>query len=307
MSRTDRLCVAIGALLPCAVVYALARAAAGPSPAGDALVAETLGFTEPGRMVTVASLVMGRLAELPAAEGQVVAEGAELARLESAPEQARAALARLRAESTVNIEIAQSRVEHARVELERLRALESTSAVSKKERRDAEFALREAELELALARLERDEQGYEHDAQQALLERMTLRAPFAGYVAERSRQVGDTVEEREAVLTFVQLDPLIVTVDCPLEMTARVAPGQHYRVRPVDTRYKPRTAQVVFASEVADAASQTRRIKLTAPNADREWIAGMKVLVDFSTPTQPPEHAATALRRSTPGGRVSPL
>ena len=53
------------------------------------------------------------------------------------------------------------------------------------------------------------------DAAHLQLEYASLRAPFAGAVAQRHLDEGATVTNTTAVLTIVQEDPIFVVVDCP--------------------------------------------------------------------------------------------
>ena len=78
-----------------------------------------------------------------------------------------------------------------------------------------------------------------------------------------------------------QLDPLHVTVDCPLSLAPVVQVGDQARVRPADRAWAPRPGTVILAHRVADGASQTFKIKLSVDNKDAGWMSGMKVTVEF--------------------------
>ena len=81
-------------------------------------------------------------------------------------------------------------------------------------------------------------------------------------------------------MRLVQLDPMLVLVDCPIADAACIETGQLMQVTPVDSRIGPRTGKVVLVSKVADGGSQTLKLKLSVPNPNGEWLAGLKVLVE---------------------------
>jgi hypothetical protein len=103
-------------------------------------------------------------------------------------------------------------------------------------------------------------------------------------VAEHLKEVGEAVEEREGLVTFVQLSPLLVTLDCPVALAGRLSAGRCFEVRPADPQWPVRVATVRHVSRVADPASQTLKVELVVPNDDARWISGIKVRVDVSKP-----------------------
>ncbi len=240
-----------------------------------------VGFTAPFRIVTLAALHPGRIEELPVAEGESVAAGQPVILLDDTVQRRRVEIARVLAESTVEVELARVRHEHARRQLERLESLAGPSSVSTKELGDARTDVEASELEFQQARMRHEQAVQEHALQEALCAEMHVRSPFAGYVSAHLKQVGDSVEDREGVLTLVQLDPLVVALDCPLELAANVACGQEVTVRPIDGVGPVRGGEVFFVSKVGDPASQTFKIKIRVPNKGATWMAGMRVSVSL--------------------------
>lgn len=244
------------------------------------------GFTAPFRQVTVTAVQPGRIATLGAQEGQAVAAGHVLVQLDDAVQRSQVAIAEAQAESLLAIRLAEVRQEHADRELKRVKTLEAQSAVSAKEVSDAEAAAAETTLLLEQTKFEHGQALRELALQQARLEEYAVAAPLAGVVVEQLKEVGDTVEENEPVVTVVQLDPLVVTLACPLVDARALERGDHFYVAFGDSAAEQRVGTVAYVSPVADAASQTVKVKLHVPNADGRWWAGMRVRVDLtSTPT----------------------
>ena len=258
------------------------------------------GFTAPSRQVTLAMVRMGRIAEMPFREGDFVEAGAVMIHLDDAVQRRRVAITEALANSTLEIEIAEVRFAQALRELQWLRDLAGTLAVSNKELADAQAEADAATLALAHAQFKREQAVRELSLQKALLDELNGRAPFAGYVAERLREVGDTVDENEPVLKLVRLDPLEVCFDCPLSLVQRIKPGQRVTIQPVEYLAEARVGEVVFASRVADAASQTLKIKVHVPNGPGDWLVGMQVNIDFAKHSAVPPRAGSVTEVDAP-------
>ncbi len=244
--------------------------------------AQVVGITIPRRVATMGAVQPGRIESVAVSEGQPVPAGDVLFVLDDAVQRVRTHSAEADAQSLLDIELAQARYELAQREYERLTGLETQDYSSPKEVADARTSAEAARLSFEIARFEHEQAVRDYERERLALDRMSVRAPFAGYVSEVLKELGETVDEQEGVLTLVQLDPLIVAVDCPLELAPLVKAGDRVPIRPMDERWPTRTGEVTLANRVADAASQTFKVKLTVDNADGAWMSGLKVVVDFS-------------------------
>jgi RND family efflux transporter MFP subunit len=248
------------------------------------------GITTPRQIVKLASVQLERISRIAVTEGQIVPEGEPVIVFDDAVQRARTEMTRAAAESTLEVDLAQRRMEQAQREHERVSGLASTQAVSPKELNDAAVEAAITRLEYEIMRFRSAQARREYERERLVLERLTLRAPFAGYIAEIVKRAGESVKEGEPIATIVQLNPVEVTVDCPLAFAARVREGDQAGVKPVDAQWPPRTGTVTFASRAADAASQTFKVKLIVPNDDLAWITGLKVSVEFR-PSEAPGSA----------------
>ncbi|TWT41282.1 hypothetical protein RAS1_39760 [Phycisphaerae bacterium RAS1] len=250
-------------------------------------------FTAPSRKALLAVAQTSRIKEFCVNEGESVDVGCTIAVFDDDVQRARVEVARLKAESTLEVEMAAVRAQHAQEAFDRLNTLAGGS-VSAFELLTARTTLETARLEHLLAQRNLDESRRDYALQVCMLDGLRLTSPFAGVIAERQKEVGEAAESRESVVTLVQLDPLLVAVDCPIELSHEARAGERFAVRAVESRWGTRVGTVVFVSPVADAASQTRKIKLSVSNGDRGWIAGMKVVVDFESPASEAAMAAEA-------------
>lgn len=248
----------------------------------------------------------GRVAAIPVREGDRVAAGEELARLEVAELEARRAAAVGRLESARAIlaemqsgapgeELAQGRAavraaarraEEAGRELERARALHEGGAISRREldravtaRELAEASLDQARQQLAiLQRGPRRERVAGQQAAVAAAEAVVaevdarladavIRAPFAGRVALRHREPGETVQPGQPVVTVMNPEDRWVQIYLPEDRIGRVSIGQEATIRSdsyPDREYPGRISFIADEAEFTPRSVQTReeRVKL---------------------------------------------
>lgn len=241
-----------------------------------------IGFTEATRTAKLCVGVAGRVSAMYCRIGDDVAADAVLATLDMRLQEARTDIARQRAESTLDVE--QKRVVHARAveERERTERLCGSGAANEEELRTARTEEVQAELEWRIALRDHAIVVQEHIVQQRLLEQHFVRAPFAGFIVEQLKEVGEAADLDEPVLRLVQLDPLKVVVNCPAARLETLAPGDTLSVRLVDGDLTPRTARVTYVSRVVDPGSQTGRVELELANPDACWRAGQRVEVNHA-------------------------
>lgn len=231
--KTRRSCYAHAVLALCA-----AQIAAG-TPPGDASAsalrresAQVTGIITPSRTTTLACFQQAEIVRYLVREGEWVVAGQPLLEMDEGVAAARAETSRAEAESNLQVELRRAQMEHAAAELQRIETLAEQNSASLQEVNDARSAARVTKLQFEIAQFERMQarRTYERDA--LLLEQLRIQAPFDGYVSQRLKQDGEIVEQREGLLVLVQLDPLEVVVDCPLELADRIQLGDAIRFVP---------------------------------------------------------------------------
>jgi membrane fusion protein (multidrug efflux system) len=119
--------------------------------------------------------------------------------------------------------------------------------------------------------------------QQAILDKKSLRAPFAGHLGIRSVDVGQYLGPGTVIVTLQALDPIYLDFFVPQQDVDRMKINQSVTVR-VDA-YPDRT----FAGEISainpkvDASSRNVQIRATLKNADRRLLPGMYATVEIAT------------------------
>jgi RND family efflux transporter MFP subunit len=246
---------------------------------------EVAGITSPKRTatLTLAALQPARIIGLPVTQGQDVIEGEVLVILDDGVQRLRTEIAEAKARSLIDIESTQVRMEQAFADQQRLQLLMEKDSAGNRELLEAQTKAKMARMAHEVAKFEHQQATREYEHQRLILQRMTIRAPFSGYITNVYRESGETVTATEPILRVVQLDMLEVAVDCPLELAQLVVVGKRVVVRPADSQWTPRVGEVIFTNSVADPASQTFKAKVVLDNRNKTWIAGLKVLVDFAT------------------------
>ncbi|MCV6595673.1 MAG: efflux RND transporter periplasmic adaptor subunit [Mangrovicoccus sp.] len=220
-----------------ALVMGLGAAEAQQPPAGVSTdfverrqVAETLPIfaqVVASQESAVAARVGGAVTQVPVRVGDVVAQGAVLARLDTQllAIDLRAAQAAEK-EAQAGVDIAQAGLLLAERGFARVDGLKNTNAFSQGQFDDREGALTRAQGELARA------QAQLLSAQAALArahydyDRATIRAPFGGVVLELGVDPGEFIQLGAQVALLLDLDQIEVEAAVPAQYVANLSPGQ---------------------------------------------------------------------------------
>ncbi len=221
------------------------------------------GTLQAERAATVRAEVAGPVLETYAEQGERVARGALLARIDDASLRedvisARAALQSARQTATVaqrNVERTQTLVQAGALAERDLEAARTNAATA-----DAQVAAARARLQLAQDRLSKT----------------TVRAPFAGVVSERQVSGGDVVQPGGAMFTVI--DPSTMRLEASVPAEALGAVHLHDSVTFQVNGYPDRTftGTVTRVSPAADPTTRQVRIMVSIPNrAATPLVAGL--------------------------------
>jgi RND family efflux transporter MFP subunit len=204
-----------------------------------------------------------RIAEMPKAVGDRVRRGDLLVRFEIPSLEADATARR------ADLARAQAQLETARQNATRLSALLQRGIASRKEVEDAQRDLAQAEAGVTEAR-------GATSAASRLAGRAVVRAPFAGVVVNRTRQVGDIVDPAapEPLLRVIDPSRLQVEAAVPSGDLGRVGVGNPARVR--GSGYPDEEARVIARPPSVDPATGTALVRLAFPSPTRR-PAGLAV------------------------------
>lgn len=268
------------------------------------------GTTRPARTVALRSQVEGQVLELTADEGDPVAAGQLLARLDrnvlsGTEDEARAELGARRSEvvqaqaevSEARAAVEQARLQavQARTDADRLRQLADAGAVPDRDAEQAQLVLDTAEQAVRAAqdrvRVRQQAVAAAQDrvaAQQAVLDRARaqlafteLRSPISGLVLARLADPGDLAQPGTELLQLGDLSELEVTVDLSELDLNRVRSGQGATVRLDAFPDRTLVGRVTRIAPVADPNSRLLPVTVTVPNPDGRIGSGLLARVQF--------------------------
>ncbi len=290
-----------------------------------AAMGELIGEVGPMRKVALAFKVSGRIERVPLFAGDAATAAAPIAILELrdfelSVEQAAAALeagrARLRQLETgarpeekrtadENLKQSQANWENAKADLARNADLFKAGALSKQALDAAEakakvteaqyLALRAQkalvdqgprleEKDVARATIRQQEAALQLAKQQ--LEYATLRAPFAGVVAQRHLDEGAYVTPAAPVFTFMQVDPVKLNVECPERFVPALSAGLKVVVT-VDALPGRQFAGILERAPAAiDSKTRSANAEIIVSNPEGTLKPGMFARVKFLDPAE---------------------
>ena len=266
--------VAMFALLP----YSISQAQS-TSP-----IAET--FIEPYRTIIVPAPEIGTIAEIYVEEGQQVAAGHVLAKLDDSVLQKSLAIAKSAMTAQGNRRAAAADVSIYRRQFESLQQLFQRGSATQ---RELDRAM--AETELAQARLDAvDEQlelrKLEYERTLAQIEQRVLKSPIDGVISEIEKEVGEFVSPTDPrVLTVVQLNPAKADFSIAIGSSRSIRQGQKIELLVGEQRQRV-VGIVDFKSPTADPKSGTVRIKIKIPNESGQILSGSLCRWDISGASQ---------------------
>ncbi len=235
------------------------------------------GITKPSEKRELTITTRGRISELPVKEGDHVVAGQLLMAEDDRIERAEFERLQLQANSTVGIRAAQADLKVKTVALENIQKAFANNASNELELRRAEAEHEVAMLSVEKAKEDTAIQQKEADRQAAQLEMMKMFSPIDGIVAKLEIGVGEIVDPQRAVCTVVQNDPLWIEAHLPTREADRLKMGQGVEVRYPDGE-KWESAEVIFFSPVANAAADTRLVRLRVANPSQRE-SGLQMLV----------------------------
>ena len=272
---------------PVEVETAKARSAAEGGPAS---VLDASGYVTARRIATVSSKITGKVREVMIEEGQRVAEGEILARLDPVDADAERELAQAQlvsaqsqlAEAQAQLTLADRTLKRQRELADKKLIAESAldTAVADRDSRSARLSslnrvVRVAQDQLAIAKLGQDN--------------TIIRAPFAGVIVDKAAQPGEMISPisagggsiRTGIGTLVDMDSLEVQVDVNEAYIGRVQP--HMPVEAVLNAYPDWKipGEVIAIIPTADRSKATVKVRIALNTKDARIVPDMGVRVSF--------------------------
>lgn len=121
------------------------------------------------------------------------------------------------------------------------------------------------------------------EAQKALIETRSIRAPFAGRLGIRQVDLGQYVNPGTPIVTLQSLDPIYVDFYLPQQALARLAVGEVLRARVDAVPGQDFPGKVTAINAKVDVGSRNIQIRATLANAGLKLLPGMYATVEIDT------------------------
>ncbi len=215
------------------------------SPSSTRLALRLPGEVEGSRDALLAAALGGYVERVLVEEGDEVRSQQPLLRIDAATHGAR---------------LAQAQVELDAAERELARATRLGEAISAQQREAAQTRVQAAQAAVRLARVQ--------------VGRATIRAPFAGVVAELGVDPGEVAAPGAPVARLIQLDPVHVTLSVSDRDVVALRAGMEAHVF-VQASGQPRAGVVHQIKPAADLRTRAFEVTVEVPNPDRHLLPGM--------------------------------
>ena len=225
----------------------------------DTTIAETFeaaGVAEPIERATLSTKLMGSITVVLVREGDRVARGQVLARIDARDVDAK------RAQVDAGISTAEAMYQDARTQAERFRALYADSAATRFQLDQAETGLVRAEAGLRTARAS----GTELDAVRDYAE---VRAPFAGIITRRFVDVGAFVAPGASIVEVQNAARLRISVTVPPQSSAALRRGL-----PLEAIIEGRPARAIVEGAVPAPSGAVYTVNAIVENAEGTYLPG---------------------------------
>jgi membrane fusion protein (multidrug efflux system) len=238
--------------------------------------------THPSADITLSFVQPGRVALIHFKEGDSVSIGDVLVQLDDAVEQAQLTQLIAESENTTQIRASEASLAQKRVDLNKLEKAVAYKAATELEVEHAKLDVSIAELSLELAKFEHEQAKRKSDEHKIRVENMRIKSPIDGRVEKLEVEAGESVNAMANVAQIVQIDPLWIDVPVPLVQAMSLKYGSPVKVEFPDLLTEQIEGKIIFIAAVADAASDTLRVRVEAPNKMNR-PAGEHVKVIFGT------------------------
>jgi RND family efflux transporter MFP subunit len=217
---------------------------------------DATGIAEPMQRATLSTKLMGSVTQVLVREGDRVAKGQVLARIDARDLEAK------RAQVDAGIAGAEAMYQDAQTQAARFRALYADSAATRYQLEQVETGLARAEAGLRTARAGRDELN-------AIGDYADIRAPFSGVVTQRFVDPGAFAAPGAPILEVQDAGRLRVSVTVPPRVAAALRKGQS-----LEAEIESHTARATIEGAVPAGGGGLYTVNALVENPASAFISG---------------------------------
>jgi RND family efflux transporter MFP subunit len=239
------------------------------------------GFTEPNRIVQVASAETGIVQALLVKVGDQFGGGQIIATLDDDLQRSQVAIVEQQASARGRIKAAEAELGLNQRRYEKLLQLLSAGQAHAEETERARANLEIAEGKLLAEQDEHQLLKLQLERARLLLQKRLVVAPFSGVISELHRQAGEYVSPAvPQVVTLVELDPLKATFLLTRQQLARLTLQQQVKVYFVEAALQAEGV-VDSIAPVTDAESGTTAVRVQIANPGWKLRSGERCRLDL--------------------------
>jgi membrane fusion protein, multidrug efflux system len=119
--------------------------------------------------------------------------------------------------------------------------------------------------------------------QKAIVDKKTLRAPFAGRLGLRQVDLGQFLSAGTVIATLQSLDPIFVDFLLPQQTVAQLTVGAKVEAKVDAFPDRVFTGKITAINPKIETASRNIQVRATLPNADQKLLPGMFATVQLET------------------------
>lgn len=238
------------------------------------------GVTQALRDVKLAMTVAGRIEGVAVREGDRVRRGQVLLYLDRTLEDLEVRRRRLLLADNSRINELREKEKTLQSQVEALRPLWTSGAVSRKQLEDEELALGAIVAERGTLEASKMREQVELDLAIESYERRHLKSPIQGVVSKILLRLGESVGPNEPVIHVVDVSKVRFMGTLPAHSGSRLKVGQSVVIK-LGTDLMTRQARVVFVSPVTDAASGLIEVIAEFDNSDGSVRPGISGRLQF--------------------------
>ncbi|GEP61486.1 efflux RND transporter periplasmic adaptor subunit [Reyranella soli] len=119
--------------------------------------------------------------------------------------------------------------------------------------------------------------------QKAIVDKKTLRAPFAGKLGLRQVDLGQFLSAGTVIATLQSLDPIFVDFLLPQQAVAQLNVGAKVEAKVDAFPDRVFTGKITAINPKVETASRNVQVRATLPNADQKLLPGMFATVQLET------------------------
>jgi membrane fusion protein (multidrug efflux system) len=209
---------------------------------------ESVGSLASPQGVMLGADLPGTISEILFESGSHATNGQVLLRLDTRQEEAQ-------------LRTAKAKLDLARQNLDRSRDLRAKNVI-------AQYAFDEAKTQFESAEASVDEM-------QAMIDRKTIRAPFAGDLGIRQVNTGQYLKSGDPIVQLESLDPIYVNFALPQQNLAKLAVGQQLLVRADGIPDKAFPGKITAINSAVDTSTRNIQVQGTVANPGHLLRSGM--------------------------------